>query len=101
MSLYNILQARTECPRCGAVGTVDIEFRFGPLDLSTYRLGDRIAWADKGPRHPSQPPPHGDYEGEGYAECPVCGKDYWLELTVRGAVLAEATVDRSRPGHIP
>jgi hypothetical protein len=98
--MYNILQARTTCPHCGSVRVVDIEFRFGPLDLATYRLGDTIPWSSKGLRHPSQPPPLGDFEGEGYAECPVCGKDYWLEITVRRGVIEDAVVDRSREGYI-
>jgi hypothetical protein len=101
MGSYNILHATTTCPRCGETGPVEIEFTFGQLDFHDYEVGDTIDWGVKGLREPRQRPVGGNFEGEGYVECPVCHKDYWVWITVRQDVITDVWVDSGRPGHIP
>ncbi|MEW2519920.1 hypothetical protein [Actinacidiphila alni] len=101
MGSYNILHATTTCPRNGETGPVEIEFTFGRLDFRDYRVGDTLDWGTKGLREPKQRPVGGDYDNEGYVECPVCHKDYWVWITVRADVITDVRVDPTRPGHIP
>ena len=101
MGTYNLLHTTASCPRCGTTGPVVVEFAFGLLDLRDYGLGDRIEWGTKGLRSPSRRPPGGDHDGEGYAECPRCGKDYWVRITVRNDAITAVQIDPGRPGHIP
>jgi hypothetical protein len=101
MGSYNILHATTTCPRTGETGPVGIEFTFGLLDFRDYRVGDTIDWGVKGLRGPRQRPGGGNFEGEGYVECPVCHKDYWVGITVRADVITDVRVDTSRPGRVP
>jgi hypothetical protein len=101
MGSYNILHATTTCPRTGEVGPVEIEFTFGRLDFRDHHVGDTIDWGVEGRGNPRQRPGGGNFEGEGYVECPVCHKDYWVGITVRADVITDVRVDTSRPGHIP
>src|SRR5882757_2269520 len=101
MGSYNLLHATTTCPRCGTIGPVEIEFTFGRLDFHDYAPGDSIDWGTKGLRNPGRRPLGGNFEGEGYVECPVCGKDYWVWITVRNDAITDLWVDKGRPGHIP
>lgn len=93
MSVYNTLTTEAKRPHCRSVAEVRADFRFGLRDQLEYSLGDTLIWEGKGIRTPSRRPPNGDYQGEAYTECPVCGKPYWLLVRVRGDILAEAVTD--------
>jgi hypothetical protein len=98
---YNLLHATTAGPRCGTTGSVEIEFTFGLLGFRDYALGDAIERGVKGLRNPGQRPRGGNYEGEGYVECQVCGSDEWVWITVLDDVITDVPVDKGRPGHVP
>lgn len=96
MSTYNTLTAGIRCPHCGNDTDVRIDFRFGLRDQLEYRLGDRLAWEGKGVRTPAGRPPDGDFEGEGYTECSVCGNSFWTRIHVRADVIETVEVDWDR-----
>ncbi|HEX6340287.1 hypothetical protein [Umezawaea sp.] len=100
MSIYNHLEIEARCPRCGVVSTSDAEFRFGLRELVRYRRGDVLRWEGKGVRTPAHRPEGGDYRGEAYAECPACGRDFWLVVHVEHDVITSYEVDAERPGYV-
>jgi hypothetical protein len=100
MGAYNKLHTELRCPRCGKPGPVEIEFKFGLLKLRDYQMGDTVEWGDKALRHPTTPPPGGHFSGEGYVECLVCGKDYWVVIDVEADIIRSVEPDPTRPGYI-
>lgn len=48
MGMFNTLEIKTICPRCGNEIHSSAEIRFGLLDGSVYRIGDLIKWSDGG-----------------------------------------------------
>jgi hypothetical protein len=84
------------CPHCGNETDVRIDFRFGLRDQLDYRLGDPLIWEGKGVRTPAQRPANGDFEGEGYTECSVCGNAFWTRIRVRGDIIETVEVDWDR-----
>jgi hypothetical protein len=92
VGMFNILAAHTLCPRCGSEISSHAEIRFGLLDGSAYRIGDRIKWSDdgKGLRDPKNRPDHGNYRREGYVECPICLKDFFLDIQLENDVFVSA-----------
>jgi hypothetical protein len=101
MAIYNILELALSCPRCGNNVNIEAEFRFGFRNLERYHIGDKIQWKGSGVSKPKQRPQGGNYEGEGYSECPICHKDFWISMKVRNDILVDAEVDVSRDGYIP
>lgn len=79
---------------------MEAEFRFGLLDYRPYHLGDRIEWGTKGLRYPQMQPEGGSFEGDGYVECPNCGKDYWVAIKVVNSVISSVEVNTKKPGYI-
>jgi hypothetical protein len=100
VSIYNYLQAEVRCPWCGVSSTVDAEFRFGLRELHTYHIGDALRWEGKGVRTPAHRPDGGNYVGAAYAECPSCGRDYWLRVHVEDDLISTIEIDAERPGYI-
>jgi len=100
MGLYNLLLVELECPRCRAHAMCEVEFKLGLLDLQRYRLGDTLRWAGGYRNKPPRRPDGGIADGEGYTECPHCGKDFWVHVYVREDQISEARPDPDRPGYI-
>jgi hypothetical protein len=100
VSLHNILLAEFACPRCDYDGVHEVEFKFGWLDQITYRLGDEVRWAGGHGGKTLRRPPAGDLDGEGYAECPRCAKDFWVDIDIRGDRVVAAVPDSDRAGYI-
>lgn len=102
MSMYNILKITMCCPHCGNLSLMDAEFRFGFLNLDTYKVGDTINWGQhgRGLRFPKQRPTNGNYTSEGYIVCPVCQKDFWVVITVGNDQFEQVDYDPSKPGYI-
>ena len=67
-------------------------------EMKTYRLGDIYDWL---PRKSVQNGgcPNDDYlEGEGYTECPKCGKDFFVIVHVVDSKISQAQADLN---HLP
>ncbi|GIH73500.1 hypothetical protein Mth01_57530 [Sphaerimonospora thailandensis] len=101
MSGYNLLKAVLMCPRCDRLGSVCAEFRFGLFEFREYEIGDHLEWGVTGDRSPRRRPEEGNLSGEGYVECPFCGRDYWVTIDVRADVITLVNPDPDRPGYIP
>ena len=83
MSLFNLLIFRTECPRCHQNAEFEIEMRFGDTSsMSVYRIGDQIGW--KNEKHSE----NGNLNGEGYAECLFCCKDFFVKVIIRNNIFS-------------
>ena len=98
MGVYNLLTLTGACPRCGAEETFEVQFRAGLLNLDEYSVGDRLRWDGDGNRPPMPRSASGDYAPEGYAECPSCDGDFFVDISIRGDVIRAAHVDE-RPAY--
>lgn len=101
MGMFNILHTTLVCPRCRGRAEMEIEFRFGLLELRDYRLGDFLIWSDDGGglRHPRRPPAEPVFSGEGYAECPLCRRDFFVDIEVRDGKI-DAVGLSDKPGYM-
>ena len=95
MGLYNLLHADVRCPRCGAQVQVEAQIKVGFLNLYDHRVGDALRYDDA----PAATRRVEDIDGVGYAVCPACGKDFWLNVEVRNGRITGAVAD-NRPGYI-
>lgn len=96
MGLYNLVTGRMTCPRCQRVCEVEVETRLGDVSqVASLQLGDRYPWP------PNHRPLDGTACGEGYCECPLCGKDFFVRVQVEADVLSRLEVDPDQPGFIP
>lgn len=100
MSAYNILACILECPRCGTSAEQTVEVRYGYCDLIQYNLGEEIEWRP-GRSVKNGGRPEGNPVGiEGYCECVICGKDFWVEITINDNVIDSVRIDRNKRGYI-
>jgi hypothetical protein len=99
MSIYNYLLTQATCPWCSTASDIRATFRFGLRELTEYHVGDRLIWIGRGVRTPRERPPDGNFQSDAYAECPACGKDFWLLVTVRDDVIVSASVDADREAY--
>jgi hypothetical protein len=103
VGLYNIVHATVVCPRCDRAAQVEIETKLGYMgEMCELRVGDQYPWAPSwasisdGGR-----PKDGTAIGDGYAECPLCARDFFLHVFVDGDVITRVEVDAHREGHVP
>jgi ribosomal protein S27AE len=95
MGSYNTVSAPVTCPRCGALVTADIEVRFGDTSkFVTLKIGDTVPWVPGRVEKHGGRPEGGHLDGDGYMECPNCGKDSFLTVSIRGDAI-EAVTHRS------
>jgi len=101
MGMYNVLILNIISPYCGYEGEMESEFKIGYLNIDSYRLGDKIKWADGIAKKPHQRRPlDGNFTGEGYVECPQCLKDFWLKIFINNDTLTDVTIDSSKTGYV-
>ena len=102
MGTYNTLHSALTCPRCGEQVETEVECHFGSTpQMSHLKIGDHYPWLPgKQPENGGRPE-QGTVDGEGYMECPRCGKDAFLRVLVREDVIVGLEPDTERRGHIP
>jgi ribosomal protein L37E len=102
MGSFNTLRTTVACPRCGAVGEVEIEMRFGDAsNMLTLCLGERYPWRPRKQPQNGGRPDGGNTDGEGYMVCDRCGKDSFLRVVVRDDVIARVEPDAEKRGYVP
>ena len=87
MAAFNQLPARLQCPRCGRESDMMVDLYFGLRDQLEYKLGDTYRWRTGRSVKNGGRPPEGNLDGEGYTECPLCRKDFFVIVRVRNDVL--------------
>ena len=102
MGTFNTLAALLTCPRCGKQGEMEIELRHGNTANQLHlKLGDDY------PRMLREPVSTADQLGaapllvEGYCECHLCQKDFFVTVALENNRLTSAQVDLIKPGHVP
>lgn len=98
MGLFNTVRGRLTCPRCGREVEAEVETRLGYVhEVAALRVGDRYPWNHSG--MPSRRPAGGSAVGDGYCECPACGRDFFVAVVVENDVVRGLEVDpRRMPG---
>lgn len=88
MGSSNTLTADITCPRCGSDCDMEVEVRFGLLNQFNYKIGDKYRWIDGRSGKRGRRPADGNYEGEGYAECPACKLDFFVSVTIEADIIS-------------
>jgi len=101
MALYNRLTTIMRCPRCGNEAEMIIDLYFGCTDLLDYRLGDLYRWVPRKIPKNGGRPEGGNLNGEGYTECPVCHRDFFVIVHVRDDKLISVEPDLEKTPYIP
>lgn len=78
-----------------------IDLYFGIRDQLVYCPGAFYAWAPEKSIVNGGRPVGGNLDGEGYSECPLCHKDFFVVVKVRNDVLVGAEPDLSKSPLIP
>jgi uncharacterized C2H2 Zn-finger protein len=100
MSVYNILKTTLGCPRCGETSEMEVDLYFGFRDLIVYKIGDTCRWAKKGGPSKGGRPPNGTCDGDSYAECPRCKKDFFVLTKIESDKIRSAEPDLTREPYI-
>jgi hypothetical protein len=101
MGTYNYLPVTMDCPRCHETVDVIINCYFGyTSEMKTYRIGDHYEWRPRKAVQNGGKPEGGNADGEGYADCPACDKDFFVRVVVRGDIIQGVEHDPSKPPFI-
>jgi len=88
MGVYNILKAEIKCPRCSQTAEQEIDLYFGyQNEMLKFRLGDRYVWREGKEVQNGGRPENGNIDGEGYVECRLCKKDFFVKVEVGNDVI--------------
>ncbi len=102
MSNANRVYARLKCPRCHSDSEVEIEVELGHGGLlKEYRVGDEVEWDPWHDEERGGRPKDGTTLKEGYVECEVCHKDFFVKVFVKNDRIEKVEVDETRAGYIP
>jgi hypothetical protein len=101
MGTYNILQSSITCPHCNTLVSVEIEMRFGStLRMEKFVIGNYYRWVSGKPVQHGGRPERGNLDGEGYAECPHCRRDFFVKVMVREDKLESVKPDTEKAAYI-
>ena len=101
MSAYNILNTVLECPRCGNMADMEIELYTGKRNQTRYLIGDIYTWEDRRQPQNGGRPKDGSCLADGYVECPICHRDFWVSVAITDDRIASVSVNLSREPFIP
>jgi len=102
MGLYNILRTNMTCPYCNRLVDIEIDLFFGDTRaMDEYAIGDRYRWIPGKAVHNGGRPESGNLDGEGYTECPRCGRDFFVKVLVRDDALGSVEPDLDKPSYLP
>ncbi len=101
MSSYNMLWTVITCPRCGHCGEMEIQTYFGIRNFIDYKIDDTVQWVPRKIVKNGGRPTDGSLDSEGYAECPVCHKDFFVKVKAHKDVIASVAHDAAKRGYVP
>lgn len=96
MATFNQLPVHLQCPRCGRESDMTVDLYFGLRDQLDYKLGDTYRWTSSPLVKNGGRPPEGNLDGEGYTECPLCRKDFFVIVMVRNDIVDSVQVDSKK-----
>lgn len=101
MGTYNILKATIQCPRCNQITEQNIEMFFGyTAELLKFKVGDKYIWCEEKQDDNGGRPKNGSIDGEGYSECHLCNKDFFVKVIVRKDLIVDIEFDSSKKPYI-
>jgi len=101
VSLFNTLRVGLRCPRCERDGVVEVEIKFGLRNQIEYRLGETYLWTRSPLERSGGRPPGGNLDGEGYAQCEQCRKDFFVVVKLRNDSIESVDLDPTKVPLIP
>jgi uncharacterized C2H2 Zn-finger protein len=101
MAIYNELRAVIRCPRCGCIVERIVNLYFGYRDLLPFHIGDKYRWTSSPLVKNGGRPEGGNLDGEGYTECPCCGKDFFVVVEIRDDTMIAAYPDLAKRPLLP
>ena len=60
MSIYNIINTKMPCPRCGEKSEMEVNRCFGCRNLIEYKIGDKVEWVPLRVVQNGEPPENGN-----------------------------------------
>ncbi len=101
MGIYNKLSAAITCPHCHKTNSLDIDLYFGDTrNMRQFVIGSLYTWLPEKTVEHGGRPPDGNIDGEGYAVCPNCQRDFFVNVLIRDDRIAGVEPDLHKPGHI-
>lgn len=95
------MRAEIECPRCNQITRQDVDLYFGyNNEMSEYKLGDKYIWRLGKAVHNGGRPASGNMDGDGYVECNLCRKDFFVKVLVRNDVLLSVETNSAKEPYI-
>lgn len=102
MGTYNRTRVDLRCPRCDeSISNVEVNLYFGRRSGMVFvALGEEYPFDQRKQPHNDGPLPEDSPWGQGYTECPKCGRDYYCACRVERGRLVEVEVDLETAPHI-
>ncbi len=100
MGLYNILFAKLKCPRCVKDSKFEIESYFGFKNQIDYKIGNKVQWFEGNSVKNGARPENGNIISEGYAECPLCGKDFFVNIFIENDIIVKITSNKEKKPYL-
>jgi hypothetical protein len=89
------------CPHCHVLASMEIELFFGDTrNLDIYAIGDSYKWIPRKIVQNGGRPENGNLDGEGYAGCPNCQKDFFVKVVVRNDHIKNVSPDTEKAAYI-
>ena len=101
MGTYNTLETSMTCPHCNMLINAQIDTHFGDTRLmDKFVIGDQYKWIpNKAPQNGGRPE-GGNLDGEGYADCSNCRRDFFVKVMIRDDRIESVVPDREKTGYI-
>lgn len=102
MGTYNHTVVQLECPRCGHVGSFQVDLYFGnTANMVTIPMGDLYPFVTGAAPQDGGPFPGSNPHGVGYTECSSCQGDFHCVATIQDGRLVSVAPDRTELPYIP
>ena len=79
---------------------MEIELKLGFRSQISYRIGDRYRWIVGKAVQNGGRPENGNIDGNGYSECPFCGRDFFVIVHIRSDVIEGAIANDAKEAYI-